>query len=652
MKDDSSFGRASIAFLLAVSIAVSVIGGGVVIADAVARGSGDAGDTRASATTIDGTGDSINEGVASDDVDWYAVELENGQNLSVRLAVPGHRGEALRIGLYGPDGRRLSVYDTSRGSQTPIAGNGSQSRASLDHTVKQSGTYYVKVTTVGGNVRGKIPYALVVTSQTSDNHDLTQTPGNHDSTQMPDNHDSDDGQSQTVPIETGETVSGTMTRDGRERLTIKAEEGDILSIETSFDGLSTSSGIVYIYGPDGERIHKSKDGDIQEITAENSGTYTIVLASDSESFTTLNYTVTATLTSNQPETTNRVQRIEVGEPVKNTITSTEGTDWYAVKIEKGQGFTVSLEHTNRKNPTAEMSFEIYNPNGEPIGEAPFNRPLRAYHTSSAAASAYGGDVARRSGTYYISVDGKKGAHYSLTVNTVALDRHDPNERSAFATPIEKGSTISGILTGYDRDVYAIDLQKGESVTVEYNSTGKIKPTLWVAGSGVAKKSGSPRDYSFGKYTIASARSDVGTDLTFTANRTGTYYLKVVPYFERSTASTFFESATYRLAIHTSKENRRKLTVSRSRTPTTETIRLNTSVRTTTQTPTQTPTRTPSATPTPTATSTRTATTQTAVTQSTTENDETPPQTTATGPGFGILLALVGVGGGVWYRSRR
>jgi hypothetical protein len=645
MKDDSSFGRACIAFLLAVSIAVSVIGGGVVTADAAAADSGDAGDTRGSATTIDGTGGSINEVIASDDADWYAVELENGQNLSVRLAVPGNRGEALRIGLYDPDGRRISVDDTSRGSQTPVAGNGSQRQVSLDYTVEQSGTYYVKVTTVGESVRGKIPYALGVTSQSSDNHDSTQTP---------DGHDSDERPSQTVPIKMGETVRGTMTGDDRERFSLKTEEGETLSIETSFDGFSPSSGVVYIYGPDGERIHKSLDGDIQGITAENGGTYTIVLASDSESSTTLNYRVTATLTSNQSETTNRVQRIEGGETVKNTITSPDERDWYAVKIEKGQGFTVFLEHTNRKNPTAEMSFEIYNPNRKRIGESPFDRPLRAYQTSPAAASAYGGDVARRSGTYYISVVGKKGANYSLTVNTVALDTHDPNERPAFATPIDMGSAISGIVTGYDRDVYAIDLQKGESVTVEYNSTGTIKPALWVAGPGVAKKSGSPRDYSFGKYTIASARSNRGTGLTFTANRTGTYYLKVVPYFERSTGATFSERATYRLAIHTSKGNGKKLTVNRLRTttvtPSTETVKLNTSIRTATQTQTQTSTQT--ATPTPTATSTRTATTQTAVTQSATENDETPPQTTATGPGFGVLLALVGFGGGAWYRSRR
>jgi cell division septation protein DedD len=643
MKDDSSFGRASIAFLLAVSIAVSVVGGGVVIADAAASGSGDAGDTRANATTIDGKGGSINGVIASDDADWYAVELENGQNLSVRLAVPGKRGEALRIGLYGPDGRRISGYDTSRGSQTPVAGNGSQTRASLDYTVKQSGTYYVKVTTVEESVRGKIPYTLGVTSQSSDNHDSTQTP---------DGHDSDERPSQTVPIETGETVRGTMTGGDRERFSLKTEKGETLSVETSFDGTSTSSGVVYIYDPDGERIHKSMNGDIQGITAENGGTYTIVLVSNSKSSTTLNYTVTATLTSNQSETTNRVQRIEAGDPVKNTITSTDGKDWYAVKIEKGQGFTVSLEHTNRENPTAEMSFKIHNPDGEKIGEAPFNRSLRAYQTSPAAASAYGGDVARRSGTYYIAVDGKKGANYSLTVNTVTLDNHDPNERPAFATPIKVGSTISGTLAGYDRDVYAIDLQKGESVTVEYNSTGSIKPALWAAGPGVAKKSGSPRDYSFGKYTIASARSDVGTDLTFTANRTGTYYLKVVPYFERSTAATFSERATYRMTVHSSKKSERTLTVNRLQTTATETVKLNTSIRTATQTPTQTRTPRSTATPTPTATSTHTAITQTTVTQSATENNKTPPQTTATGPGFGVLLALVGFGGGAWYRSRR
>lgn len=648
----SSFGRSSTALLFAVSIAVSVVGGSVVIADAAPGSGGDAGDTRADATMIDGGQEKVNGVVASGDSDWYAVELEKGQDLSARLALSGNRGDILRVGLYGPDGKRISVHTTSRGPQTPVSGNDTQT--SLNHTIEQPGTYYVKVTTASKKV-GKQPYTLTVTVESPDTNDSIPPSDTNNSTPPPDNNstsapdDTNATQSpdnrQAVPIKPGETISGSMAGDNREYFSIRTEAGDVLSIETVFDAPSRYSGSVYVYGPDGKRIRTAKGGDIRRITAENGGIYTIVLVSGGSS--ELTYTLTATLSSKRSSATNRVRHIKTSQTVKSSIRSNDEIDWYAVEIEKGQGFVVSLEHTNRKDPSTETSFEVYNPNREKIGEAPFDRPVRAYRTGPAAASAYGGDVAKRSGTYYIGVKGVKGAHYSLTVKTVKLDKHDPNEQPSSAAPISVGTPVSGVLTGYDRDVYAVDLQKGESVTVEYNSTGAIQPSLWVAGPRVRRASKPIGDYSFGEYTIAGSGTD--DSLTFTANRTGTYYIKVVPYFERSTAATFFESARYEMTIRKSGGSKRILTVNRLRTatvaPSTETVELNTSVRTATPTP---------PTPTTTATTTPPPTTWTTTTPTTNENGGTPPPTTSTdGPGFGVLLALIGLSGGSWwYRLRQ
>jgi hypothetical protein len=670
MMDTLSFKKSSIVLLFAVSIAVSGIGSSVVIVSAASGSSGDAGDTRVDATKIDVGTNEVSGKITAGDVDWYAVELEKGQDLSVRFTSPGNEGVIFRVGLYDPDGKRIAVRTTSRGSQTPVAGNstGAQPSLSLGHTIQQSGIHYVRITT-DSNKPGKRPYALTVIAQSSnkndstpspdnltstpssDNHSSTPSPDNNDSTPSPDNNDSSNRRSQAVPLTSGKTIKGSMTGDSREYFSIRVEAGDVISIETTFSAPSKSSSTVYVYGPGGKRIHTAKSGDIERITIENGGIYTIMLVSDGTS--KIDYTLTATVSSVQSSTTSRVRHIKTSQTIKGSISSRKEIDWYAVELKKGQGFTVRLEHTNRKSPSTQMSFTVYNPNRKRIGEAPFDRPRRAYRTSPAAASAYGGDIAKRSGTYYIGVRGKNGAEYSLTVDTVKLDTHDPNEQPASATSISVGRTVSGVLTGYDRDVYAVDLKKGESVTVEYNSTGAIQPSLWMAGPRVVKTAKPIADYSFGKYTIASSGS--GNSLTFTANRTGTYYIKVVPYFERSTAATFFESATYEVSVRTSDGSKRVLTVNQFRTstvaPSTATVALNTSVRTATQIPTPTSTRTPTATQTS-ATTAMSPTTRTK--QSMNENGEMPAQTTATdGPGFGVLLALVGFSGGAWwYRSRQ
>lgn len=646
MMNTSSFIRSSTAFLFVVSITLSVAGANAAIA--VPGSGGDAGDTPADATTIDGEKERVNGVITASDSDWYAVELEKGQSLFVRLALPGNRSDRLRVGLYGPNGKRISVHTTSRGSPTPVTGSDTAVQTSLNHTIEQSGTYYVRVVAISKNP-GKRPYTLTVATQSSDTTDSTP-PSDDNSTLSPDDNDStrspDDRRA--VPIRSGETIRGSMDGDNREYFSIRTEAGDALSIETTFGAPSGDSGTVYVYGPEGKRIRTAKGGDIRKITAEDGGVYTIVLVSVSEH----NYTLTATLSSNRSSARNRVQHIKTSQTVRGALGSTGEIDWYAVEIEKGQGFTVRLEHTNRKDPATEMSFEVYNPNRKRIGEAPFDRPVRAYQTGPAAASAYGGDVAERSGTYYIGVKGSKGANYSLTVDTVELDEHDPNEQPASATPISVGNTVSGVLTGYDRDVYAVDLRKRESITVEYSSTGAVQPSLWVAGPRVTTASESIGDYSFGEYTIASSGTD--DSLTFTANRTGTYYIKTVPYFERSTAATFFESAGYEMAIRTANGSERTLTVKQLRTatvaPSTETIALNTTVRTATRTPMPTPTTTATPTPTTTATLTPHPTTRTTVMQTADENGgTTPPTTTADGPGFGVLLALVGLGGGVYCR---
>ncbi|WP_248906672.1 hypothetical protein [Halocatena marina] len=621
MVSELAFGRIGIAFL----IVISVGGGGMVTTDPVARAAGsDTGDAPENAAAID-AGSSVDGAIMPNDVDWYAVELEAGRDFSALLKRTAQRGEDLRVSLYSPDGKRISAHDNRARSQTDGAGQQGAAHVTAG-VIEQSGTYYVKVEAVKTSTT-PTSYSLAVSSRSLDKYDPNER------------------RSKAAPLESGETISGVMTESDREFFSIKAKKGDDISIETSASSGSVDA--VNVYGPSGEQIHRSTGDSTEKIPVTKAGKYTIQIVSDLDANDVLDYTLTVTTNSNHSAGGDNARHIKPGTTVSNTIRSKHESDRYAVTLKKGQGFDVSLKHTNRKNPNEKLSFTVYDPNGNKIGEAPFNRPLRAYHTSPAAPTAYGGDVVERSGTYYVEVTGGSGADYSLTVNTVGLDGNDPNERPASSSSLANNDTVSGVLTGYDRDVYALNLQQGDAITVRYSSSGKFQPALWVAGPNGADQPYVSKDYSFGKSTIASSHS--GDNLTFIANQSGTYYIKAVPYFKRSTGATFLETITYKMQVSTAHMLNSSMKVSHSWTtgsaPTSEKVSLK---GTSTATPTETPTPNATTTEQSTLTTSTRETTETATTTKASESTTTETD----GPGFGIIAALLGLGIGAWrYRSR-
>ncbi|MFC6960645.1 hypothetical protein [Halocatena marina] len=242
--------------------------------------------------------------------------------------------------------------------------------------------------------------------------------------------------------------------------------------------------------------------------------------------------------------------IAVNETTNSTLDSENDSDWYAVDLDEGQGFTAEVVHTNREDPSTAVSFDVYDPSDNRIGEAPFDRPINAYQTSPASNIAYGADVVEENGTHYIRVEGDEKANYSLTVETDKLDQYDPNEQPESATHIESGETVAGTLTGYDRDLYALDLEQGETVNVTGNTSAYL--SLWVANSSVP--SPMPEDYYFSdNYTVAYTDYMHGP-LSFTAHQTGTYYFKVVTNAEESTLGTFFESSPYEMSVDVAGQN--------------------------------------------------------------------------------------------------
>ncbi|RRJ29768.1 hypothetical protein [Halocatena pleomorpha] len=513
MVNISSFGRIEIVILLIVSLTA---GGVIVTAVTTATGgSTDTGDTRSQTTVID-TSSTVSDEIDPKEVDWYAVDLNSGMGVTAQLRSDS-AGAGPSVTLYGPNG----VPVRSAGSGNGTASNG---RAASGAVVERSGRHYVKVT-AGSAQSGPVSYELSVSTTKLDRHD----PNEH--------------RSQAVSITPGSPVTGVMTGYDQEYFAVDANAGDTLSIETTANG--GSIGTVTVLGPGGKQIHTASDGTVNGVQLPRAGQYTIHLDANLKPTETLNYSFTAMTNTEQTNTTD--SRLTPETPVHGTTDSTGTT--HTIDLTKGQGLSVALTHENRTDHSNSLSFSISDPNGAAVGVMPADS-RGAYRTTPGTTTAVGGTVAKQTGTYTVSVSGEPKANYSLSVETGKLDKHDPNEQPGTATAIKANTTTAGVLAGYDQDVYAVDLQAGQTLTAASTSTGGFKSALWAAGPNTTGQSAS-RDLSFGGSTITGAPG--GANLTFTANQTGTYLLKVVPHPTASSAPTFFKSVSYELTTTVSND---------------------------------------------------------------------------------------------------
>jgi hypothetical protein len=562
--DRSKMNAGVFSLLLVVSV---VAGAGALSSGVLAADGSDSNDTRANATAMDA--DSTASGtIESGDVDWYAVEIEAGQGIYGELTITTANDEDLRFDIYSPDGEKINEYPNDAlhpfyETRRLVAGNSTSGGT----VAEQSGTFYIRVKGADDGVNETTSYDLTITSVSLDAHDPNEQPA----------------QATALDIEDSETISGVLTGYDRDTYAIDLQKGETVTVD--YDQGSGFGLYAFLAGPNasdamlnpyykGEYAVASQQvGGPSEFnyTANTSGTYYIRIVPYMEGSTintfayNVSYEMSVSVSSGDDDDSEsdtngdsddsraNATMIDVGETVNSTLSVENDSDWYAVDLEKGQGFTAQVTHENREDPGAELTFDLYAPGGERIGEYPADAPLNAYRTSPGSNVAYGGDVIEESGTYYIRVQGIEGANYSLTTNTVPLDEYDPNEQPARATSIESGDTISAKLTGYDRDVYAIDVQKGDTVTIDLTQSEGFTTALYVADPTVS--SPMVKDYTF-EENVSVAAIDPFNDApaTFTANQTGTYYIKVVPYFEGSTDTTFFQDVSYEMTVDVSSQS--------------------------------------------------------------------------------------------------
>ncbi|WP_248903715.1 hypothetical protein [Halocatena marina] len=245
--------------------------------------------------------------------------------------------------------------------------------------------------------------------------------------------------------------------------------------------------------------------------------------------------------------------IDVGQTETGTIEQGD-VDWHAVEVESGKSIFANLTLTTENEE--DLEFELYNPDGERIGEGPADLMVPGYHTMRmvTGGTAMGGDVAEQSGTYYVRIQPagnnfNESTDYELTVETTELDENDPNEQPNTATQIEADETIAGVLSGSDRDTYAIDLEKGETITVSAEYDGSFTPSTSLVGPNASDVELDP--YYDTEYSLAHEPIGRDHELTYTAMTTGTHFLRVNPNIESSTIVTFDEKASYEMSVNVS-----------------------------------------------------------------------------------------------------
>ena len=252
-----------------------------------------------------------------------------------------------------------------------------------------------------------------------------------------------------------------------------------------------------------------------------------------------------------------VTRLAYGETATAELAA-GGVDWYAVDGRAGRALVASLR-LRESFPGSALRVDVVKPDGAVGTESPNDgidgppNVAGAARPVEARAAAVGVDVMETNDTYYVRVsesrynetDGDAVYRYNLTVETETLDEYEPNENGETATPIRVGETVDAVLTGYDSDVYAVDVTAGRTYDVSVDTGGvhNLEKQLMVYDDAADADDGF--DYRPNGTTVAYDEHLFEGTVSFTAERDGTHYLHLV---EGNTNPSLFQRSNYSLTV--------------------------------------------------------------------------------------------------------
>ncbi|MCA8932948.1 MAG: PPC domain-containing protein [Rhodospirillaceae bacterium] len=435
------------------------------------------------------------------DEDWFAVQLNAGQTITISL-----EGQPTNAGSLSDP--LLGVYD-GYGNQIDRNDDGGQGFNSLlTFTAPQSGTYFLGAGSFGNNAG---TYMMRVTGQQPVvQDDFPSNPQTNGRLNVP-----------------GQTGGNLETGDDQDWFAVQLQPGAPVIFD--LEGQRTNRGTLgdpylRIFDQYGTELDRNDDGgegfnSRLQFVAPQYGTYFVSAGSFGASTGT--YTLTASggapppPQDDYPSTPQTNGRLNVPGQTTGNLETGDDQDWFAVQLQPGAPVTFDLEgqRTNRGS-LGDPYLRIFDQFGTELdrnddGGEGFNSRLQF--------------VAPQYGTYFVSAGSFGGSTgtYTLTASGGAPPPPQddyPNTPQTHGRVNVPGSITGNLETGDDQDWFAVQLQPGMQVTIDLEGQPTNRGSL-----------SDPLLRVYDQYGSEVAANDDGGDgfnsrLQFVAPGPGTYFL--------------------------------------------------------------------------------------------------------------------------------
>jgi hypothetical protein len=443
------------------------------------------------------------------DQDWFAVTLTAGQTYQIDLeGSPSGRGTLNDTYLRG-------IYDASSSllANSEDDDGGTDTNSRLFFTAVNSGIHYIATGGYGESV-GSYQLSLNLFALEDDFASDADTRGQ---------------------LNIDSSVTGTIEREGDEDwFSVQLQQGNRYQID--LEGLPTGAGdlsdpfLAGIYAETGLFIEATSNDDSGVdlnsqliFSPRESGTHFVAAAAfgDDRGSYKLSLTDLGAIASDDfGDSIDNTGAVVIGEATNGELESAGDIDWFAVELESGRHYQISLEGAATDKGDLDDPFltGLYDATGALIDGT-------SDDDSGFGRNSYLDFSPGETGVFYIAASGYAGATGGYEVSV--LDATEPvieddfGNEAATAGSVTVNGSSSGVIEGFgDRDWFAVELQAGITYRFNLNGTNSDGGTLT-----------DPFLSGIYQTTLLDATSDddsgVGFDsqLLFTPDASGTYYIE-------------------------------------------------------------------------------------------------------------------------------
>ena len=371
-----------------------------------------------------------------DDLDYYSIDLEEGQQITLQLTIPGNAQYG--ISLLNPNRNSLGSSITQKDIKT------------LDYVANSTGTWYIKI----HRSSGEGEYQLFVDIQDQNDAEKGQDAG-----------DSYQGAITISPP--GGTFTGLLKAgDDLDYYSIDLEEGQQITLQLTVPGNASYS--ISLLNPN----HASRGSSITQreiktldYVADSTGTWYIRVhrfSGEGE------YQLVVDI-QDQNDAENGQ---DAGDSYQGAIPISTGTitgllkagdndDYYSINLEEGQQITLQLTIPGN----AQYGILLLNPNRNSLGSS------EIITENDTKTLSY---VANSSGTWYIKIHRSSGeGEYQLVVNSFTDDSGGGDNNSPVISSLDANQDSVEINHNADITCNAND-QDGDTLTFDWTVNGEIE----------------------------------------------------------------------------------------------------------------------------------------------------------------------------------